>query len=282
VKRFMVSVAVLWVMIAMSACAWLPWFIPDHVEGGIFQMGDEVGDIWAWCRPAHKVNLTYNYWIGKYEVTFDEYDAYCVAMRKRLPSDEGWGRGTRPVINVSWWDAIGYCNWLSEKEGYAPAYDQNGNLLDRNGIPCGRGTTDISKVEGYRLPTEAEWEYAARGGQKQKQYLYAGSNDLDEVGWCICNSGSKTHSVGEKKANSLGLYDMSGNVWEWCYDWWDEDYYSEGDQINPIGPDSSVHRAIRGGCWGYLYFGCRVAFRGARNPMGRSEEVGFRLVRTLF
>jgi len=83
-------------------------------------------------------------------------------------------------------------------------------------------------------------------------------------------------------ANSLGLFDMSGNVWEWCYDWWDSDYYSEGAQINPIGPDSGTTRVIRGGGWDYLYFGCRVAFRDARNPMGRSNKVGFRLVRTLF
>jgi len=180
------------------------------VKGGSFQMGDEVGDLREECRPAHTVKLTYDYWIGKYAVTFREYDTFCAATGRRVPDDQGWGRGRRPVINVSWWDAIGYCNWLSEKEGMANAYDSNGNLLDRNG----RTTTDITKVKGYRLPTEAEWEYAARGGQNTKGYKYAGSDDLNEVGWCDDNSDLQTHPVGEKKGNELGIYDMSGNVYE--------------------------------------------------------------------
>ena len=109
------------------------------VKGETFQMGDEVGDLREECRPAHTVKLTYDYWIGKYAVTFHEYDTFCVATSRSEPDDEGWGQWTRPVMNVSWWDAIGYCNWLSEKEGIAKAYDKDGNLLNIKG----KITTDL-------------------------------------------------------------------------------------------------------------------------------------------
>jgi len=167
------------------------------VKGGSFQMGntrnDSEGDRDE--KPVHTVNLTYDYWIGKYAVTFHEYDTFCAATGRREPDDQGWGRGLRPVMSANWWDAIAYCNWLSEKEGIAKAYDKDGNLLDRNG----NRTTDITKVKGYRLPTEAEWENAARGGQNTNRYKSSGSNKLNEVGWYLDNSDRQTHPVGEKK-----------------------------------------------------------------------------------
>jgi len=250
------------------------------VKGGSFQMGDEVGDLREECRPAHTVTLTYDYWIGKYAVTFHEYDTFCAATSRSVPDDEGWGRGTRPVMNVSWNDAIAYCNWLSEKEGFKKAYDSDGNLLDTNG----RTTTDITKVEGYRLPTEAEWEYAARGGQETNRYKYSGSNDPNEVGWYWENWGEKnrkTQPVGEKKANELGLYDMSGNVWEWCHDWYGG--YASRTQTNPTGPSSGSHRVARGGGWGGIAQGCRVAGRGILHaPTYSFDSLGFRLSRTSF
>jgi len=252
------------------------------VKGGSFQMGDEVGDLREECRPAHTVKLTYDYWIGKYAVTFDEYDAYTKAVGKGQASDYNseWGynmgRGQRPVIGVSWNDAIGYCNWLSEKEGIAKAYDSNGNLLDRNG----NITTDIMKVEGYRLPTEAEWEYAARGGQNTKGHKYAGSDDLNEVGWYDDNSDLQTHPVGEKKGNELGLYDMSGNVWESCHDWYGD--YASTTQTNPTGPSSGSDRVRRGGCWGNVAQDFRVADRYSLTPTNSHYDLGFRLSRTSF
>ena len=170
------------------------------VKGGTFMMGSEEGE--ANEKPVHPVSLS-DFYIGKYPVTFAEYDRYCEATKRPKPDDNGWGRGTRPVINVSWDNADDYCDWLSEKTG-----------------------------QKYRLLTEAEWEFAARGGIKSKGRKYSGSNHLDEVGWYWENSGEKrlsgewkidiitknncrTHPVGEKAPNELSLHDMSGNVWEW-------------------------------------------------------------------
>jgi len=274
------------------------------VEGGSFQMGNTRNDSEGRDneKPVHTVNLTYDYRIGKYEVTFDEYDAFCDATGRSKPGDEGWGRGQRPVINVSWWDAIAYCNWLSDEEGYARAYDQNGNLLDKSG----NITPDITKVEGYRLPTEAEWEYAARGGSaditngnEANDYKYAGSNTLSEVGWYWDNSDRQTHPVGQKRPNELGLYDMSGNVEEWCHDRYDEEYYKKGTQTNPIGPSSGSDQVNRGRAWYYSEWYCRVADRGGSLVYGLLQGCrvaylyiveppvsgiidGFRLVRTVF
>ncbi len=257
-----------------------------QVNRGSFQMGNVENDSEGWVdeKPVHTVTLTYDFWIGKYEVTFNEYDAYCAATGKAQVSDYSFwagynlGRGTRPVIWVSWWDAIGYCNWLSEREGLAKAYDIDGNLLDKSG----KVTTDITKVEGYRLPTEAEWEYAARGGQNSRGYKYAGSNDLNEVGWYYGYSGNKTHPVGEKKPNELGLYDMSGNVWEWCHDWWDSGYYSKGAQTNPTGPSSGAYRVVRGGSWYSSARSCRAANRSDFTPSSSSSFLGLRVSRTVF
>jgi len=236
------------------------------VKGGTFQMG-----------PAHTVKLTYDYWLGECEVTFDEYDTFCEATGRSKPDEERWGRGTRPVINVSWWDAIGYCNWLSEKEGIAKAYDSDWNLLDGNG----NITTGIKQVKGYRLPTEAEWEYAARGGQNTKGYEFSGSDNLNEVGWYWNNSGGKTHPVGEKDPNELGLYDMSGNVLEWCHDYWYGGYAST-TQTNPTGPTSGSDRVLRGGGWSSFEQHCRVAHRNSIRQTTSGYFLGFRLSRTVF
>ena len=245
------------------------------VKGGIFEMGDKHGDLEVRSKPVHIVQLSYDYYIGKYEVTFNEHDAYCEATGKSKPDDDRFGREFKPVINVSWNEALKYCNWLSENEGLAKAYDCNGNLIDQNS----RQTTDITQVEGYRLPTEAEWEYAARGGHKSTgEYKYAGSNSFDTVAWHTHNSSRKTHEVGQKAPNELGLYDMSGNVWEWCHDWYGS--YSSSTQTNPTGPNSASYRVLRGGSWYYNAEGCRVAYSYYYSPGSSYNYIGFRVSRT--
>ncbi|GEM_PF-1650507 len=251
------------------------------VEGGTFQMGDEIGDIKEGVnpRPTHTVTFTYDYWIGKYEVTFGEYDAYCEATGLSKPNDAGWGRGDRPVIYANWWDSIAYCNWLSDQEGFARAYDLNGNLQDNSG----KITTDITKVEGYRLPTEAEWEYAASGGHRAipipPRYKYAGSDQIEEVSWYEGNSGGKTQPVGRKAPNELGIFDMSGNVNEWCHDWLGD--YTSSNKTNPIGPVVGTVRALRGGSYGHSATRSRVAYRSSSTPDYRWVRIGFRIAKTV-
>ena len=196
--------------------------------------------------PVHSVTVS-DFNISKTEVTFEQYDAYCTLTGRGKPYDEGWGRGDRPVMNVSWHDVTAFCEWMTRTTG-----------------------------KTYRLPTEAEWEYAARGGSKSKGYKYSGSNDLDAVGWYGGNSSRKTHPVAQKQPNELGLYDMSGNVWEWCADWYGD--YSSSPQTDPQGSNSGKFRVLRGGGWHYSVSNCRVAYRFKHYPDLKYNNLGFRLV----
>jgi len=220
--------------------------IPEFVavKGGTFQMGSNSGRIDE--KPVHSVTVS-DFNISKTEVTFEQYDAFCDAIGRDKPDDEGWGRGNRPVIYVDWQDAFDYCEWMSKTTG-----------------------------ETYRLPTEAEWEYAARGGSKSKGYTYSGGNNLYAVAWYDNNSRDKTHPVAQKQPNELGLYDMSGNVYEWCSDWYGD--YSSSPQTDPQGSNSEEYRVLRGGGWLHHDSGCRVAFRLGYSPDGRYNFYGFRLV----
>jgi len=240
------------------------------VEYGSFLMSDER----AKEGHSHEVTLTQSFYIGKYPVTFEEYDRYCDEEGTRRLEDESWGRGRRPVINVSWWDAISYCNWLSEKEGIPKAYDDKGNILDK----YGKTTTDITEVVGYRLPTEAEWEYAARGGKKSKGYKYSGSDNADDVAWYASNSKGMTQEVGTKLPNELGLYDMSGNIWEWCSDFYGG--YSNMRKTNPFTFKGS-RRVSRGGAWYSEVSDLLILCRNAILPEKAPYYVGFRLCLTV-
>ena len=127
------------------------------------------------------------------------------------------------------------------------------------------------------MPTEAEWEYAARGGNKSQGYKYSGSNNIDDVGWCNSNSGKKTHPIGQKNPNELGLYDMSGNVWEWCSDYYDDHYYDDSPSNNPAGPSKGKEKVMRGGMYGFPSDYCRVYVRYNETPEDKSPFYGFRL-----
>ena len=238
------------------------------VESGTFQMGSADSEAVQDENPVHSVTVN-SFYMAETEVTFDQYDAYCAAMGISKPSDSDFGRGSRPVINVSWYDALKYSNWLSEQKGLSPAYEINGTSVIWN-----------QSASGYRLPTEAEWEYAARGGNQSQGYKYAGSNDVNEVSWYWTNSGNKTQLVKGKKANELGLYDMSGNAREWCWDWYDSAYYSSSPEANPTGPSSGSQRVIRGGGSLYLAKFLRSADREHYRPDNNLGTNGFRLTRS--
>jgi len=245
------------------------------VESGNFIMGDTWGDGLEEEMPVHEVTLTYDLYVWKYEVTFDEYDEFCEDTGRTKPGDNGWGRGKRPVINVTWWDGVAFCNWLSEKEGLPKAYENLGNyLLDANG----NITTDITEVVGYRLLTEAEWEYAARGGKESVGYKYSGSNTASDVAWYTEDQlEEKTQEVGTKSPNELGIYDMSGNVWEFCYDSWYD--YTEDPQINPCNFVPSWTRIGRGGCFRSGIRSLTVSHRYSIHPTYEGCDTGFRVAR---
>ncbi|MCA0386885.1 MAG: bifunctional serine/threonine-protein kinase/formylglycine-generating enzyme family protein [Bacteroidetes bacterium] len=228
------------------------------VEGGVFQMGSNDGQ--SDEKPVHFVTVG-SFQIGKYEVTQELWESV-------MGSNPSNFKGKRkPVEQASWYDAVQFCNKLSETEGLQKAYAGSGE-----NIIC-----DFN-ANGYRLPTEAEWEYAARGGNKSKGYTYIGSNNADEVAWYRDNTGRETHTVGGKQPNELGINDMSGNVGEWCWDWYSK--YTSSSQTNPKGANSGSGRVSRGGSWCYEPEYCRVACRFFSAPMYGGTFIGFRLART--
>ena len=184
-------------------------------------------------------------------------DTVARATGRKRPDDNGWGRGTRPVVNVSWEDANAYTAWLSKQTGHR-----------------------------YRLPTEAEWEYAARGGTLEATYNddldvtdCSWSDVLNPIGWYCGNSDNTTHPVGELRANAYGLYDVLGNVWEWCHDWYAE--YPAGSVEDPWGPSAGSDRVVRGGSWNSLARSTRAAYRVRFSPDSRYANIGFRPSRSL-
>lgn len=240
------------------------------VPEGCFQMGNTFGDGYYMERPVHEVCLS-AFAIGEFSVTRGDFKKFAEETGYRSEAEKSGGcyiydgirwvkdpasswrfpgflqQDNHPVVCVSWNDSIAYAEWLTGK-------------MKRQ----------------YRLPTEAEWEYAARSGGKQEKY--AGSDDVDSVAWYSRNSGNRTHPVGSKQPNDLGLYDMSGNVWQWTADWYNERYYRESPINNPQGPNSGSKRIFRGGSWFSDQRGVRTTYRDFHFPSYASSYLGFRLV----
>lgn len=247
-----------------------------QIEGGSFYMGNDnpVGGVAITDEaPEHKVTVN-SFMMSKTEVTFELYDMFCDATGLPKPSDGGYGRGNKPVINVSWEHAVRFCNWLSRRE----KLDQYYNIkLDTISFKV----TINETANGYRLPTEAEWEYAARGGANGQGYIYSGSNDADAVAWWRKNSGNKPHDVGTKKANEVGLFDMTGNAYEWCWDLYDKDYYKKSPENDPKGGDKGNDRVYRGGDWNSNKDYIRLSGRYFKSERGSSGMVGIRLAKNV-
>jgi formylglycine-generating enzyme required for sulfatase activity len=216
-------------------------------------------------KPQHRVTIARPFVIGRYPVTFDEYDGFCAATGRDQPSDQGWGRGRRPVINVSWDDAVAYCTWLSQQTGRT-----------------------------YRLPTEAEWEYAARAGTAT---CYWWGDEIGQ-GNANCDGGGsqwdtkQTAPVGSFQPNPFGLYDMAGNVWEWVQDPWHDDYQGASGNgsawilarsgfFKKLFGDAAARRVFRGGSWLDIPWSARVSYRFRYGPDCRNARVGLRLAQDL-
>ena len=239
------------------------------IKKGEFEMGDEVGDLWEEHRPVHNVRLTYDFSIGKYEITNTEYNFYLDEIGQK--SEE---KNKIPKTDITWFDAIKYCNWLSKAQEIPIAYDEkSGKLLDKKG----NVTEDIEKVKGYRLPTEAEWEYVARSNDS---YRYSGSDNIDEIAFYSENSSFKANKVGQKNKNKFDTYDMSGNVWEWCNDGFSE--YKLESLTNPIGDVNSKYKIVRGGSWKSIKYELRNASRDSFYPSIKNNEIGFRIVKNKY
>ena len=216
------------------------------VDAGVFTMGcanEQDADCYYWEKPSHAIKIS-SFYMNKFDVTQKEWIAVMDSNPGYTPCSDC------PVENISWQETILFINRLNNLSG-----------------------------KHYRLPTEAEWEYAARGGSKSGGYKYSGSNDAFLVSWHDKNSDKQTHPVGQLQPNELGLYDMSGNVWQWCADWFEADYYKNGTADNPKGPFGDSYKVCRGGSWWSEAKDGRVSNRDRYPIDGRDDDVGFRLAR---
>jgi formylglycine-generating enzyme required for sulfatase activity len=248
-KNFIVVSFVLALTVVIATSVHAQKF-PDmvRVEGGTFMMGNDeiLEDDDSSALPVHEVKVA-SFRIAKTETTVAQWRAFCNATGRQMPNPPAWGwLENHPVVNVSWNDANAYCKWLSDSTG-----------------------------KTYHLPTEAQWEFAARGGVKGKGFIYAGGQGMYMIGWFDENSNSGTQPVAQKRPNELGLYDMSGNAWEWCQDW-----YGPYATHNASGVQTSkdeYFKVLRGGSWNYILQGSRAGFRNFFSPDSRLNDYGFRV-----
>jgi len=250
-----------------------------EIKGGVYQMQDE-----------YETNVP-GFQMAQTETTVWQYNLFCVAngrdITQRIGPDgktldenkyqPSWGWiGDNPVIYINWYDAAEYANWLSRKMNRAPAYEikpGEKDSLNENEYDYFKWTViPRENARGYRLPTEAEWEYAAKGGALRQRFKYSGSDEIDEVAWYDENSDSRTQAVRGKKANGAGLYDMSGNVWEWCFDW-----YGNLPAETLWGAKSGSYRVFRGGGWDFIALFCQASYRAYSDPNSRHDYFSFRL-----
>jgi formylglycine-generating enzyme required for sulfatase activity len=240
-----------------------------EVRGGAFEMGGN-DENFKDEMPLHTVNIS-DYYISQYEISFDDYSAFC----KHAGFSEPYGSTGFPASNITWERAVMMCNWLSRRDGFEQAYKINRD--QKQGIF--EVTCDFNSP-GYRLPTEAEWEYAARGGHRSKDYKFSGSNSPYLVAWFNETYQGLEHKGGELLPNELGLYDMTGNVAEWCWDYYDPNYYKKKVSDNPKGPTAGTARVYRGGTRRDKMVYIETSRRSFLEQNKKNLYVGFRVVRT--
>jgi len=259
-----------------------------RISAGTYTRGSSNSVDWN-ASPPHQVTLTSGFYMGKYEITQEQYQEVMgnnpsyfnggSSEEGYLPREPAAGevQGKRPVEGVTWFDAVEFCNKLSEIEGLTPVYTITGRTPS-TGYPITSATVTANwNANGYRLPTEAEWEYACRAGSTTAWHFGDDESQLVNYAWYSANSNYRTHEVGMKLPNAWGLYDMHGNVWEWCWDWYAS--YSSTAQTDPRGPDGGTNRVSRSGYWFSSAEYSRSADRNYCNPDGGNSGFGFRVAR---